>query len=169
MPLIRLSNKKYFATWLLLIIFTTLLSNLQSILWYIKRIKKKKCADSDSDSNNVGTWDCCWFWLLTVRLLEAKWLLCALVKSKINTWYCVIIALRSCFMWYLKPFKKTIIKSLSKLLPWGIRASCQQGGITTLVVKGPKRREWYKHPSAQQFSGGRTRMGNQLQRTSLEK
>lgn len=63
----------------------------------------------------MGTWEYCWFWLLNVNLLEAKWLLCALVKSKINTWYCGIIALRSCFMWYSKPLKKTIVKSLNKL------------------------------------------------------
>lgn len=63
----------------------------------------------------MGTWEYCWFWLLNVNLLEAKWLLCALVKSNINTWYCGIIALRSCFMWYSKPLKKTIVKSLNKL------------------------------------------------------
>lgn len=84
--------------------------------------KKNETANSgDSDCSNMGTWDYCWFWLLKVNAwgkmidLHFSKTQDKQVKPKINTTYCVIIALRSCFMWYSKPFKKTVIKSLSKL------------------------------------------------------
>jgi len=110
----------------------------------------------------VGTWEYCWFWLLNVNLLEAKWLLCALVKSNINTWYCGIIALRSCFMWYSKPLKKTIVKSLNKLRylresepavnKRGNKYSSSEGSLMKGMVQIPHRssvlcREYWKGKS----------------------
>lgn len=98
--------------------------------------KNETPSSSDSDCSTTGTWDYCWFWLLKVNAwgkmidLHFSKTQDKQVKPKINTTYHVIIALGSCFMWYSKPFKKTVIKFLNKL--------CYLGALKPAVSE----REW---------------------------
>lgn len=91
----------------------------------------------------MGTWDYCWFWLLKVNAwgkmidLHFSKTQDKQVKPKINTTYRVIIALRSCFMWYSKPFKKLSLSLWTNFATLGHRSQLSARGSDWFCSEGP--------------------------------